>query len=121
MTAFLVMVGAGFGAPSRWLLDQYVRGRVGGVFPWGTFGINVLGSVVLGVLLGVSAGHGGTVLVALLGTGFCGGFTTFSSFGFETVRLAEDGEYAAALLNVTASVLLGLGAAYAGWWLGQTL
>jgi fluoride exporter len=119
MTALLVMVGAAVGAPSRWLLDQYVRGRVGGVFPWGTFAINVSGSGVLGFLLGASAGAHDTALVALVGTGFCGGFTTFSSFGFETVRLAEEGEYAAACVNVAASVLLGVGAAFAGWWLRQ--
>jgi len=76
---------------------------------------------VLGVVLGASSGAGGSALVALLGTGFCGGFTTFSSFGFETVRLAEDGAHGQAAANVAASVALGLAAAFAGWYLGQSL
>ena len=121
MTALLVMVGAAFGAPSRWLLDQAVRNRVRGDFPWGTLAINVAGSLLLGLLLGAPAGRTGTALVALLGTGFCGGFTTFSSFGFETVRLAEEGEYRAACLNVMASVGVGVAAAFLGWSLGQAL
>jgi fluoride exporter len=121
VTAVLVMVGAAVGAPSRWLLDQLIRGRVRGDFPWGTFTINVTGSLVLGLLLGATAGREDAALVALLGTGFCGGFTTFSSFGFETVRLAEEGEYGTALVNVTVSVLVGVGAAFAGWSLGQSL
>lgn len=119
MTALLVLVGAAAGAPARWLVDQLVRHRVAGVFPWGTVLINLVGSLVLGVVLGATAGGGGAALVALLGTGFCGGFTTFSSFGFETVRLAEEGDYGQAAFNVTASVVLGLLAAFAGWYLGQ--
>ena len=121
MTALLVMAGAAVGAPSRWLLDQLVRGRAGGVFPWGTLGINVLGSLILGLLLGASVGRSEPALVALAGTGFCGGFTTFSSFGFETVRLAEEGDYGQAVLNVGVSVGLGLAAAFAGWSLGQAI
>jgi fluoride exporter len=121
VTALLVMIGAAVGAPSRWLVDQLVRRRVAGVFPWGTVLINVTGSLVLGVVLGASSGNGVDALVALLGTGFCGGFTTFSSFGFETVRLAEEGDHVQAVANVTASVALGLLAAFAGWHVGQGL
>lgn len=122
MTLLLVMIGAAVGAPCRWLLDQAVSSRRDAVFPLGTLLINVLGSLVLGILLGaVSVGAGSAQLVALVGTGFCGGFTTFSTFGFETVRMAEDGSYAEAGLNVVASVAIGLVAAVAGWFVGQSV
>lgn len=115
MTLLLVMAGAAAGAPSRWLLDRWVQTRHDSVFPWGTFTINVAGSLLLGVLLGMRVP---SELVLLLGTGFCGGFTTFSTFGYETVRLAQDGSGAQALRNVAASLTLGLLAAFAGWYLG---
>lgn len=121
MIALLVTVGAAAGAPTRWWLDQHVRRRAGDGFPWGTLLINVVGSLLLGVLLGASSDRPDAQLVALLGTGFCGGFTTFSSFGFETVRLAEDGAYGAATGNVVLSVGIGLAAAFAGWGLGSAL
>jgi fluoride exporter len=121
MTALLVALGAAAGAPARWWIDQHVRRRAGHDFPWGTLLINVLGSFVLGVVLGATAGRSQTGLVALVGTGFCGGFTTFSSFGFETFRLVEDGGYVAGTLNVVAGVGLGVAAAAAGWALGTGL
>ncbi len=112
------MAGAGAGAASRWLLDRWIAARHDSVFPWGTFTINVLGSLLLGVVLGLAAPQPAALL---LGTGFCGGFTTFSTFGFETVRLLEEGSGVAALLNVTASLAVGMLAAFAGWQLGQGL
>lgn len=110
-----VMFGAALGAPSRWLLDRFVVKRYGGPFPLGTFVINVLGSFVLGLILGAGAAE---PVVALLGTGFCGGFTTFSTFGFEAVRLAEQGDSRRAFGYVAASVVVGLMAALLGWSLG---
>ncbi len=121
MIALLVAVGAAVGAPARWWLDQHVKRRAGHDFPWGTLLINVVGSFVLGVLLGATSRHPDAALVALVGTGFCGGFTTFSSFGFETFRLAEDGELGAASLNIGLSLGVGLGAAVVGWALGSAL
>ena len=117
MTALLVLLGAVAGAPSRWLLDQAVQSRHRGVFPAGTLAINVAGSFLLGLLL---AGPGaGSALVSLAGTGFCGAFTTFSTFGYETVRLFERGAYRHAVVNVAVSLAAGLLAAYAGWSLGS--
>jgi fluoride exporter len=122
LTLLLVMVGAAVGAPSRWLLDQAIQNRRDTVFPLGTWTINVSGSFLLGVILGATAlGPGSAPLVALAGTGFCGGFTTYSTFGFETVRLAEDRSYLEAGLNIVSSLGFGLVAAFGGWYLGQAL
>lgn len=120
MLLLMVMIGAAVGAPSRWLLDQAIQSRHDSVFPWGTWFINVVGSLLLGLILG-AAHHGSvsTTVVALAGTGFCGGFTTFSTFGYETVRLTQDGARLAAGLNILASLVVGLIAATAGWYLAQ--
>lgn len=112
----LVVLGAALGAPSRWLLDGFVQSKHDSVFPWGTFTINALGSFLLGILLGASLeGDELTRLVAFAGTGFCGAFTTFSTFSYETVVLAEEGSSPIAVLNVVGSVLAGLAMAFAGW------
>lgn len=112
----LVVLGAALGAPSRWLLDGFVQSKHDSVFPWGTFTINAVGSFLLGILLGASLeGDELTRLVAFAGTGFCGAFTTFSTFSYETVVLAEEGSSPIAVLNVVGSVLAGLAMAFAGW------
>jgi CrcB protein len=122
VTALLVLLGAAVGAPSRWWLDQAVQSRDRTVFPFGTLAINVVGSLLLGLLLGAdTAGRTGPALLAFAGTGFCGGFTTFSTFGYETVALAQRGRVRSAGANVVASVVLGLLAAYAGWQLATAL
>ena len=122
MTAVLVALGAGAGATARWWADREVQRRTRGSFPWGTFVINVTGSFVLGLLLAAAAGgSAGTAAVALLGTGFCGGLTTFSTFGFESVRLAEEGLTRTATAYVLGSVAAAVGAAAAGWAAGSAL
>ncbi len=122
MTLLLVMIGAAVGAPSRWLLDQAISSRSARTFPLGTWTINMTGSLLLGLIVAADAfGPAPLALVALAGTGFCGGFTTFSSFGFETIRLAESGSEFEAGLNVISSLLVGLIAAFAGWYLGQAI
>ena len=115
MTAVLVMLGAAVGAPLRYLADRSVQARHDSVFPWGTFTVNIAGSFVLGVLIRGVALHAvpGSVN-ALLGTGLCGALTTYSTFGFETVRLLEERARTYAVLNVAASVVAGLGAAFCG-------
>ena len=115
MTAVLVMLGAAVGAPLRYLTDRAVQARHDSVFPWGTFTVNVIGSFVLGVLIrGVAVHAVPGSLNALLGTGLCGALTTYSTFGYETVRLLEERVRAYAVLNVVASVVAGLGAAFCG-------
>jgi CrcB protein len=107
---YLMVAAGGFvGAPSRYLLDRAVNQRVESDLPWGTFLVNVSGSFVLGLLTGLSLGnHISPVAKALLGTGFCGAYTTFSTFTYETVRLIEVGQYLEAALNAGVSVVVGL-------------
>ncbi|HEY5273139.1 MAG TPA: fluoride efflux transporter CrcB [Acidimicrobiales bacterium] len=114
-----VAIGGLIGAPTRFLVDRLVADRVETDFPLGTLLINVSGSFVLGLLTGLDlAGHMPLVVKALVGTGFCGAYTTFSTWSFETVRLLEEGEYLEAFSNAIFSVVVGLLAAGAGMALG---
>lgn len=115
MTVVLILLGGALGAPARYLTDVAVQRRHRTAFPWGTWTVNVVGSFLLGVV----AAAGPHWVVTLVGSGFCGALTTFSTFGYETVRLREEGETAAALANVAGSLAAGLAAAALGWWLGS--
>ena len=110
-----VAIAGGVGAPARYLLDGFVQDRSRGALPWGTFVVNVVGAFVLGLVTGLAlGGHLGDVGKQMAGTGFCGAFTTFSTFTFETTRLAEEGAWGEAAKNVCASLLVGLAAAALG-------
>lgn len=112
MTVLLVLVGGMIGAPARYLTDRFVQVRHDSVFPWGTIVINIAGSAVLGFLLGAQQQLGlPAQVVDAVGTGFCGGLTTFSTFGYETLRLLEDGAIAEAGLNLLGSMVVGVLAA----------
>jgi len=114
LVASLFVAGA-LGAPARYLLDGFVQSRSRGVFPWGTFVVNVSGSFVLGVVTGWALYQGlGNLPRVAIGTGFCGAFTTFSTFSYETVRLLEEGSVLESALNTLGSVAAGLIAAAAG-------
>jgi CrcB protein len=122
VTVLLVLVGGALGAPLRYLTDLFVQSRHDSVFPWGTFAVNVIGSLVLGVTASaVSTADGPAWVLTLVGTGFCGALTTFSTFGFETVRLVEEGSLLEAGLNVSASLVVGMTACAAGWSLAVAL
>ncbi len=109
------LVAAAVGAPARYLLDGLVQDRTRGEFPWGTCVVNVSGSFVLGVISGLALYHAFPISAKLvLGTGFCGAYTTFSTFTFETVRLAEAGLTRAAIRNVVVNTGGALVAAGAG-------
>jgi fluoride exporter len=111
-----VLAGGVLGAPARYLTDRFVQLRHDSVFPWGTFAVNMAGSAVLGFLLGAQRHLGlPPVAFALLGTGFCGGLTTFSTFSYETLRLLEDGALGEAGLNVLGSLGVGVLAAWLGF------
>ena len=115
MTLLLVIVGAAVGAPMRYLTDKAVQSRHDTAFPWGTFTVNVLACLVLGAVTGaVLAGSAGTGTQALVGTGFCGGYTTFSTASAETVRLAQRGAVVAALGNAVGTLVLAVGAGALG-------
>ncbi|WP_405553951.1 fluoride efflux transporter CrcB [Streptomyces sp. NBC_01171] len=115
MNWLLVILGGMAGAPLRYLTDRAVQKRHDAVFPWGTFTVNVLGCFILGLLTGaVVAGAASSHIQLLLGTGFCGALTTYSTFSYETLRLTEDGARFLAAANVVASVVAGLGAAFVG-------
>lgn len=115
MTALLVVLGAMVGAPLRYLTDRAVQARHDSVFPWGTFTVNVAGSFVLGLLAAGLRDHGvSPQVMALLGTGFCGALTTYSTFSYETLRLAREGSRFYAAVNVVASIVAGLGSAFCG-------
>ena len=115
MLIALLLLGGAVGATARYLADGFVQSRSQGVFPWGTFTINVTGSFVLGVVTGAALYHGlGPLPKTAIGTGFCGGYTTFSTFSYETLRLLEEGSFGAASLNAAASVVVGLAAAGLG-------
>lgn len=109
MTALLVLLGGMVGAPLRYLVDRAVQSRHDSAFPWGTLTVNVGGCVVLGGLTGAGAAVPGEVF-AVVGTGLCGALTTYSTFGYETVRLLERRSYFYAVANVLVSVVAGLGA-----------
>ena len=111
MTVLLVALGAAVGAPLRYLTDRAVQQRLGSRFPWGTLTVNVTGSLLLGFLAGLPASPAWS---ALLGTGFCGALTTYSTFSWETLTLARTRGARPALANVLLSVTAGLAAACLG-------
>jgi CrcB protein len=98
---FGVAAAGAVGAPARYVIDGWVQGRLGGEFPLGTLIVNLAGSLLLGLVTGLVLYHAfpNTPRV-VLGTGFCGAYTTFSTFTFETARLAEENERVRALVNI---------------------
>jgi CrcB protein len=122
MTLLLVALGAVVGAPLRYVVDRTVQRRHGSDFPWGTCTVNLVACLMLGVLNGaVVSGAAGPNIEALLGTGLCGALSTYSTFSFETLRLAETGNRTLAVLNVAVSVGAGVGAAIVGAAIAATI
>ncbi|HET9691722.1 MAG TPA: fluoride efflux transporter CrcB [Acidimicrobiales bacterium] len=110
-----VALAGSLGALARFAVDGAVRERLATVLPSGTILINLTGSLLLGVLTGLVAFHAAPgTLTLVAGTGFCGGYTTFSTASFETVRLAQQGRLAAATVNAAATAVGALAAAAAG-------
>jgi fluoride exporter len=115
VSLLLVITGAAIGAPLRYLSDRAIQDRHDTVFPWGTFTVNVLGSLILGIVTGaVTAGGASPQVQLAVGTGFCGALTTYSTFSYETLRLLEDDARLFASANVVASVVAGIGSAFLG-------
>jgi CrcB protein len=120
MTVLWVALGAGIGAPARYLADRAVQGRHDSVFPWGTLTVNLVGSFLLGLLTAMST-HLSPAVGAAVGIGFCGALTTYSTSSYEILRLLENRARFYAAANVGASLLGGLGAVSLGWTLGAWL
>ena len=111
-------VAGGFGAAARMLLDGLIKSRIAGPTPWGTIIINVSGSLVLGFLTGLAAGQ---ILpqawLLVVGTGFLGGYTTFSTASVETVRLLQERKWLIGLGNGLGTLVIATGAAWLGLWI----
>jgi len=115
----LVAIGGLVGSVARYWLSGAVQDVTGPTFPSGTLAVNIVGSFVIGLVMALALERGllGDESRILLTTGFCGGFTTMSTFSYETLALLRDGENTLALWNVTASFVACVGAA----WLGNTV
>lgn len=106
----LVWIGGGFGSVARYYVARWVDRWAAGSLPWGTFVVNILGSFILGVLAILILERmppNARWAYLLLGTGFCGGFTTFSTFEWETFALVRDGSIRLALVNIVGSFCFG--------------
>jgi fluoride exporter len=109
------VAAAALGAPLRYLVDGAIGDRTEGAFPWGTFVINATGSLLFGFLTGLALYHAfPKTPKVILGTGFCGAYTTFSTFTFETVRLVEEGALDEAIRNALGTLVTCAGAAALG-------
>jgi CrcB protein len=118
MIALWVALAGGAGAMTRYVVDSIARQRWSIEFPVGTLAINVSGSLILGVLTGLVIAHGSpTDLKTIAGTGFCGGYTTFSAASVESVRLAQDRRWAEFLGYSGGSLIVALLAAGLGLWI----
>jgi CrcB protein len=117
----IALAGA-IGTLARFGLGGWIQERAGAGFPWGTLVINITGSIVLAFAFRFAEG---TVvrpeLRAAVGVGFCGAFTTFSTFSYETARLLEDGQWNRAALYIAASVLLALAGTFLGFQLAASV
>ena len=116
------MMGGAIGSLLRYLVGAWVQGLLGPAFPWSTLFVNALGSLLIGavVRLSLEGALSGEARL-FLAMGVLGGFTTFSTFSYETLILLQDGEALKALVYVLANLFLGLFLAYLGYRLGSML
>ena len=120
MKILLVAIGSGLGGVLRYLVPCWIGAAKG--FPWATLTVNVVGSLLIGLLSGLLARHGGSStesIRAFAVVGFCGGFTTFSTFSNETFSLIESSQWLSAVAYVSLSILAGLAAVFLGYWISK--
>jgi fluoride exporter len=121
-TLLLVAAGGGVGSVARYLVTGWVQSHVRSGFPWGTYVVNATGSLAIGVVLGLADGAGLAGQTNLfLATGLLGGYTTFSAFSFENLRVLQFSTPGWFLFNAAGQVVIGLALAAAGYWLGVRL
>ena len=120
-TFWAVAIGAAVGGLARYYLSTAVQHRMGSDFPWGTLLINITGSILLGFIMRYALATPGVSveLRVLLTTGFCGGYTTFSTYSYETATLLEDGQLGRAGTYALASMLLALAGTFGGFALAR--
>lgn len=119
VTLMAMLVAGGLGAVARFVLDSAVRSRLTTQFPVGTLVVNAIGSLLLGILTAAVLRDGLSASLTLIGgTGFLGGFTTFSTACVETVRLVQQGRRGWALANLLGAAAVCVGCAALGFWVG---
>lgn len=116
----LVFVGGGFGSILRFLIQKFVHNTETG-FPLATFSANVLGSLLIGIILGIASKNNALTenQILFLATGFCGGFTTFSTFAFENQNLLKTGDYTTFFLYSSSTFIIALLAVLVGLFLSR--
>lgn len=122
MTRFLwICLGGAAGTGARYLLSGWALAALGTTFPWGTLVVNVLGSFLLGLVMqvGMATPVLSPTLRLALTTGVMGGFTTYSTFNYETIRYAQEGSWLLAVANVVVMLTGCLAAGFAGLWAGR--
>jgi len=114
----LVFVGGGLGSSLRYILGKFLNSSASGI-PYGTFAANILGSLLIGIILGMAAKHEGISqnTMLLVATGFCGGFTTFSTFAYENHVFLKNGDFGLFALYTIGSFIVGFTAVFFGIWL----
>ena len=118
----LVFIGGGFGSGLRYLIGKYLNSSLGG-FPIGTFTVNIIGSLLIGLILGYAAKENSLSQnqVLLLATGFCGGFTTFSAFAHENFQMLKTGDIMQFSIYTISSIVVGLIAVFIGIYIAKNL
>lgn len=120
---FWVCFGSAVGGGARYLLSGWASNALGSSFPYGTLAVNVIGSFLLGGLMvaGVETALMPPIVGLALTTGVMGGFTTYSTFSYETMQYLQDGAWGIATVNVLVTVVICLGACFLGWAAGRAL
>ena len=115
---FLVFLGGGFGSVLRYIIGKYLNSAETGI-PYGTFAANILGSLLIGIILGLAAKNDSLTpnQTLLLATGFCGGFTTFSTFAYENHVFLKSGDFTSFAIYTIASFVIGFLAVFFGMFL----
>lgn len=117
-SAVLIFLGGGLGSVLRFLISQYISIKIESGIPWGTFVVNILGSLLLGAIIGFfhKMNLSSSQYVVFFTLGFCGGFTTFSTFTMENMLLLKNGDWTLVFIYSLTSVIIGILAAFGGFW-----